>query len=637
MKKIIIYLLIISVLFLNFNFTKAQLGFLNFSSVPVNDSQVARILVNILGFLQDELKRLNLSVLYIIQTQIQEMSKEMANDTMKAQQYIEILSEEEKMLEKRKEKANSIEEHTKALEEAEIAGAYLGLQDFIESIGSCINPRIRNELTSYIMKISERFNIEKKAEELLNEIPDCPEEELELQTPNLNTKLFVWLIQPFKLNLAQVSQNNNDEISAIVITPAFQETEDSIELSNLQNLGFDLINEKARKKKEERKKQIGEIWPIELCKKNIVDKNIDEGNFICEEYEILIEGEDLKRFRQELALNKPDQNELLNTSHKNNLIQAGIKTTLTEELFNFLDPYQEIAEKLCAPYTAGETNLDKTYGICLKMLAEQFKNITNIQKKKAEWKKEETEKAKNKFQEAKTKAESLKSKGGLNNCEKASKDLDNIIVQLTFKIDIFSKFINDISKKISDFNRLNNQINNYLTDIVYSMNKILSIISLLENSAFKNLILNTLALIAIQTNIETLYNNIVDNLKKLRKSMGDNVGEILSNFESLLKPFTDLMTEYQTLLYNLHKDNLTSSSVLNDLYELELILQKLDAYERAIEKGECSGEATSENISLIKNQVIVVESKNKENKSFNFLASLKNLFKPKLVEIKNEK
>ena len=639
MKKIIIYLLTISILFSNLNFSKAQVDPSDFLKVPVIDPKAVGLLTDILGLLKDELKRLNLSVLNIIQTQLQEMSKEIATDALKAQQYIEILAEEEKMLEGRKEKVNTLEEYEKALREARIVGAYLGLQNFIKSIGSCLNPRIRDELTSYIMDISTEFSLEQKAKELLDKIPDCTEEESE--TVTLKPNFFAWLTQPFKLNLAQVSQNNQNEVSEIIITPAFQETEDSIELSNLQNLGLTFINEEAKKKEEERKKQIGEIWPIELCKKDIVDRNIDGGTFVCEEYEVLIEGKDLKRFREELALNKAVQNEITSASPQIALIQAGIKVPSIEEPSDFLNlderKIKELAEKICAPYKAGETDLDKAYGMCLKIFAEQFERVAQIQKEKAEWKKREAQKAKEKFEEAQKRAEQLK--GRLNNCPGAIQDLEKDIAWFIFKIGIFDELINTLTNIISEFNSLIIQIESLLTQIVDIIDEILRKISLLEHPAIRRLLDLLLSFLSgiLGIDVKWLYDQIVNELKNLRSLMGRDVVRILNQFESLIVPLTKLMAEYQDLTYELYRTDLTSSSVLNDLYELDLILQKLDAYERAIAKGECSGEIPSGNIALIKNQVIVVESKNKENKSFNFLASLKNLFKPKLVEIKNEK
>ena len=533
MKKIIIYLLTISILFSNLNFSKAQVDPSDFLKVPVIDPKAVGLLTDILGLLKDELKRLNLSVLNIIQTQLQEMSKEIATDALKAQQYIEILAEEEKMLEGRKEKVNTLEEYEKALREARIVGAYLGLQNFIKSIGSCLNPRIRDELTSYIMNISTEFSLEQKAKELLDEVPDCPEETTGTMT--LRPNFFTWLTQPFKLNLAQVSQNNQNEMPETIITSAFQETENSIKLSNLQNLGFTLIKEGARKKEEERKKQIGEIWSIELCKKGIVDKNIDGGNFICEEYEILIKGEDLKRFTGELALSQLNQPwHILNQALIKILTIDGSSTLGNKQAIS------EIIKEVCDSYEIEEEEWGETHNTCINTLTKQFEEAAQIQENEIKLYIEEIKEVKKKFEEAKDEAERLKE--GLNNCLGAIHDLEQIIDWFESIIATFDELINELNKIITEF------------DPSY-----------------------------------------------------------------------------------LYKYELIKFFVFNDLYELDLILQKLDVYERAIESGECSEETLLGNIALIKNQVIVVESKNKENKSFNFMVSLKNLFKPKLVEIKNEK
>ena len=648
MKKIITYFLIISVVFLNF--TKAQIDPTDLLKVPVIDAKAVSLLTEILGLLQEELKKLNIASLHILQAQFQQFSGEVAVDALKSQQYIEILSESEEMLKKRIEKRLTENEYKDALEEARIVGADMGLNTFIKNIGSCLNPRIREELTDYVMKISEDYKISQEAKELLDKIDDCSEEEE--TTMAIKPNFLAWLTQPFIPNLAQVSQEGDIEPPTIVITPSFRDVEDSIELSNLQALSYTLITGMAKKMEEKRKEEIGEIWPIEICDgKMKVDKDIDGGKAKCEKYRPLIEGKDIDRFREDLALNQSLTNALQNLTvyqfiglPESLLNQTGSKIPSVEKpsdfgkTFSNEEEIKEVIDRICSHYKSGEERLDKAYALCLKHFAEQFKKVAKIQEEKLEFKKKQAEETKKKFEEAKGKAEGLKGQMGV--CTGAREDLEEITQWLVFKIEILDKLIETLNKYIAELNRLIAEITSLLDKIVNFIDRILEIIATIKDSTFLNFFLSLL--IKILTNlfgidVEWLFNQIIKLLKEIRKLIAEDVRNVIDQFISLIKPFKEAISKYNELMYKLYKDELTSSSVLNDIYELNLILQRLDAYERAIAEGECSSGGSHSGVSLIKNQVIVVKSTKEQNRSFNFFALFKNMFEPKTVEIKNEK
>jgi hypothetical protein len=655
MKKTIIYFLLIAVLAINF--AQAQVFP---EMVPVIDpkavqalSRIGDVLDSILTLFGNEFKKLNLTTSRILETQFQQMAGKIAVDSLKAQQYLKNLNELEKFLEIREEKVKaSSTAYAEALEEAKIVGAYLGLQDFINGL-NCLNPRIRDELTNYLKDLNREFNLSLKAEDLLNKIPDCPYEEK--VTVALRPNFFAWLTQPFKLNLAQTTQlSPEEEIPSITITPAFQETEDSIELSDLENLSASLIKSRAKEKEEERKKEIGKAWPVEECAEFIeVDRYINRGKPLCKRYNILIPGEDVEKFKQELALNNP----LTNTAQDINVFQVltkpqsvanqtGISTSSVSTSSDFAGTFsskeetKKVVDRICASYKygEGEDNLTSAYALCLKQFNEQLKKLAEIQKNEVENKKKNAEEAQKKMEEAEAKADQLKDQIDPNVCPGAYEDLEEITQELGGKVVLYTGLIGELSRVSSQLNSLMSQINNLSFQIDDLLNQVLTtsadVLKVINNilSLFKSI----LSWFGLDLNLP-IINDILGRLQNLRAEILPQVRQIIQKFNQVLDPLSELISRFNQLSYNLYQSDFTHSSVLNDLYELDLILQKLDAYERAVLKGECSSGSSSSGVSLIKNQVIVVESKKEQKKSFNLFASLKNLFAPKIVEIRNEK
>jgi hypothetical protein len=82
---------------------------------------------------------------------------------------------------------------------------------------------------------------------------------------------------------------------------------------------------------------------------------------------------------------------------------------------------------------------------------------------------------------------------------------------------------------------------------------------------------------------------------------------------------------------------------LNDRYELEILNDKLNAYERAIEKGDCidvihEGPIIYSFKNKQKDNKIVLNNKKNIKFDISFLSKfLSKIFSPKIVEIRNEK
>jgi molecular chaperone GrpE (heat shock protein) len=668
MKKIIINFSILTFIIIP-AFVRAQ------TMVPVFDLNVAgqlekiyRNLDILLVTLGESFKQTNNVLSKILETQFQQIASNVVVDLVKAYQYINNLAEIESFIEERRGKVKNQKIYSEALEEAKTAGAYLALQDFANTL-SCLNPRIRNELTDYLKDINREFDLSLKAEELLNNIPDCPTEKTE--TVTLKPSFFSWLTQPFKLNLAQITQPSpEEEIPSISITPAFQKTEDSIELSDLKNLSASMIRNKARKQEEKRRKEIGEIWPVEVCSKEIVDKNISGGKSVCLEYSILISGNDMKRFKQELSLNNPLNNQaqsidIFQSINSYGLNQLGITTSsisASSVLFNDLSTstVKEKINKYCASYNLGPTEkgesgkddkdkVQTAYIQCVNEFIKQYEQAIELLQKDVENRKDKTEKNQKDVENLIGEAQKIKESIDPSVCPGAYEDLEEITQSLETKEEFYMSARAKIANINIQLTRLRNLINETRSEINSLLDKAFT--SLWDILPFLNVgikqfisdIINKLLsqlsslLTGIKIPLPILDEIKIGPLKQEKNLLLRQLISIVDNFNKVLNPIAEIIVTYNNSYYELYSSGLTNSSFLNDINDFNLIRQKLDAYERAVLKRECSYKSSSSGISLIKNQVIVVESKKEQKKSFNLFSSLKNLFSPKIVEIRNEK
>jgi len=671
MKKITIVFLLLILVFVNsLNFARANFGILD--QVPVVDelsietlSRIADVLDSILSTFGDEFKSLNLTASRILQSQFQQTADKVAVDSLKAQQYLNNLTEIDEFLKIREEKANSTTTYDEALEEARTVGAYLGLQQFSDNL-DCLNPGIRDDLTDYVMGLTGDFNLSNEAEKVLNSIPDCFIEE-ETQPIALKPSFFTWLTQPFKLNLADVTQNNSEEVPPIDIVPEYQKSEDSIQLMNLK-LGVEsLIKKFVQQKEEERKKEIGKAWPVEKCEKFISSPDINGGKPLCEKYKTLIAGEDVEKFKINLALSNPLANTAQDinvfqvlTKPENTLNQIGVNSsslnTTSSGLsgtFNSNDEIKKVIDRTCASYKIGEsantssttstTVIDPTsaYALCMKEFNEQLNKLALILKTEVENKEKNATDTKNKIEEVKNKAEDLKNKIDPNVCPGAYDDLEEITNNLDGKIGIYAGLFAVLSQNKSQLNLLIKDINNFSLKANRLLNEVSSMSAdVLEKiNSFLDRFRGFTSILGLKFNLnETIIKDVMGKIKDFHNKILPKVRNTVQEFNNQINSLSNLIEVYNKLSYDLHQNNFTNSSVLNDIYEINLISQKLDVYDRMIARGDCSTQSGgSGKIVLIKNQVIVVESKKEQTKSSNFFALFKNLFEPKIVEIRNEK
>jgi len=672
MKKIIINFSILIFLIIP-AFVRAQIPFF---PVPVVDPNVigeleklSRYFESLLTTTGESFKQVNVLLSKILETQFQQIASDVFVDLFKVHQYINNVAEIETFIEERKKKVADQETYSKALQEAQTAGAYLALQDFINRL-DCVSPGIRNELAVCLSNTNFMFNLSPKAMELLDSIPDCFSEGTAPIV--LKSNFFAWLTQPFKLNLGQVSENPPEEISPppITITPAFQETENSIELNNLCAAAETMIQSSAQEKEEERKEEIGEIWPEEECSKIIVDKNIDGGKPLCLEYSTLISGKDMERFKQEVSLNNPLNNpaqsmEFFQSLNPYTLTQIGITTS---SISTSSDPLSDLStttikqkiNKYCASYNLGPTErgeststdvkkVQTAYTECLNEFTNQYDQATELLQKDVEDRKDRAEKNQKDIENLIAGAWGIKGSIDPRVCPGAYKDLEEITQSLEAKNELYLGAVaklTELSIQITGLRNLIAQIRSTifgLLDEVFTLiQDILPFLDVNIEQFITNIINQLLSLITTLLTGINIPLPILSQIKigplKIDKDIAlSKLTEIVINFDRILSPLVSIVLNYNRMYYELYRSKLTNASLLNDIYEFNLIRQKLNAYERLKETKECSSEGQPVPVVLLTKSRVVVESKKEQNRSFNFFALLRNLFEPKIVEFKNEK
>lgn len=652
-KATIIFLLIAFILFA----LEPRLVFSQIMTVPVFDDNAGRGLANIIDTLNSLLsltsegfQNLNIALSGVLETRFEEAANRLVSDFLKETEYQQYASDLLKFVQLREELTRTSAEEF--LDEAKMAGAYEGLIKLPENI-PCINPNLRLEFTGYVLELMQDFKLTTKAQEILDQIPDCdvPETTAISFKPNF----FAWLTEPFKLNLAQVSPPAvEEEFPPTVITPAFQQTEEAIELDDLRSLASNLVLTKVKESATEMQEKLNGPLPIMDCLAE--NTEFDGGQAVCLKYRVLISGDEIKNLKQNIVLNNPlyQTTQDVNTYQKfvetpNIIKKLGLAispvTTSSELVYTDLlstSTIKEIADRSCGSFAINQANNNPTsaYALCLKQFTIKLQQYAEITKKEIEQRIEQATDTKAAIDSAIEKAEDLKN--SLTNCPAAYEDLANLTQELLGRSGLYDYILDQLKPLKSAIDGLVSQINNLLSQIDNIFNNIFNtatdVLDILDK-LFNLLITATKNTGIFLPIIQAIYDSkqVIDKLKGIKNQVLNEIKGIISSFNNYLNQFANVIYEFNQLNYNFYQSDFSRSDILNDAYQLQLILQKLDAYERLAQRGGCST-SPPPGISLLnKNQVIVVESKKPEIKSINFLALVKKLFQPKLVEIRNEK
>lgn len=648
-KTIATFLILGSLIYLLWG--KLSLGQSLFSSdvVPVIDVEAIRNLdriTNISGsiliLVVEELQKLNMEIARVLDNQIKKQITDILTDALKEMTYQEYIAELQNIVEKNKIK--SLDDIQEDLEEAKVAGAYLGLEEFRKNV-FCFNPRIRERILDYAANLVSELDLSNTSREILSEIPDCLD--YFLSSPS-SLEFSSNFFSPFNLGsfVAQVKPPEySSEISEINIVPAFQETEDSIEFneikSHLDNLVFGKITEKV----EERKNELGNIRPLyENC---LNYSYTDSGKAICLDKEVVINlanlEKTLRNIENPLQQNFEEENIYIQLASSRNIFtKLGMTTSsleLNESLFYSTSTIKEIINESCSDYlknylnnnrfnTSTHSQLATTYARCLKIFTDKLKKLAKIQKTKLENFRKEFRQVNNNLASLKKEFEDLEP--DLKNCPGAYERVKEISMILGKKTSFYDDLLFITDEYLTQINFIIREVQNNLDKAENLISKIFTtnyqVFSLLNN-VFE-IVQKGFSLFGVNVNFTSIQ-NILREVNNLQPEVLVLVNQFINSFNDLLDGISGVTYSFNFFYSSLNDINTSRTTTLNDFYKIQEINQELQAYKRLVESNKCK--IFQENLSAQqKPKVIVVESKDKKNFKFSWF---KNLLSARLVEI----
>lgn len=640
MKKSLINFLII--VFLSFSllpkFALSQLPFLEY--VPVIDEKavralgrVADVLDSLLTLTTEELQKLNTQIAHILDNQIKEQANQIVTDVLKEMTYQEYIAEVKELIKKHEIKEPAQIE--KDLKEARMAGAYLGLEEFTQKT-HCLNPRLRNEITNFASILGTDYDLSRTAQDFLQQIPDC-QETYSLTPSSLSLRLKIF--SPFNLGsfLAQLRSPTvpSPEIPEIVIQPAFQETEDTLETSEIKNSLQTTVLARINQKEEERKKELAEVRPLyETC----LREAFTDSDVICLEKKTVISLNELKKSLENkenpLLQSFEDKNIYRQlASSQNVLTKLGLTTSSLSsptDLAPSTTTFKEIIDESCADYLKDKPidELSSAYVRCLKIFNEKIDNLAKIQKEKLDSIKKQAEENQKRYNDLAKKAEELKDE--VRDCDHAYNNLEALTQELGSQAAIYLGIFNEINKLSNQLLPVINQIKNLSSQLDSLLNQIFNssfeVISTLNS--FLDLFKSILNIFGLDLNLP-IISDLLNKLKDIKTQVLPQVQEFINKFNQVLDKQAGVIYDFNRFYFDLNKANISRASILSDLYKAEEIAQKLEAYQRLAESGKCSSQ--SENLSAMKKPMVIVV-KGEEGKKSNF-SWLKKFFGSNLVEI----
>jgi hypothetical protein len=701
MQKTYIFLILISFLFYNFHLVFAQISVLDPNKVPVVDEKAIGTLTNILDTLTSILKLLDkklsdfekeneASKQDLLRAKFHEITSDIASDFAKFYFRKRSLGEIQNFLKERQKKANSStvsqEEFKKAIEEAKIVGAYEGFEKFMKDLKNqfdCLEVSVKDDLSDFLRNLLKEFEIDYDLISIststknlsLDSISDCGFEQAfpTAHQNKIKLNLFSWLIQPFKLNVAQINNYTDDISISYEITPKLKESQDSYLFMNLRSAAYSAIVNTSQEKINFRLQQIGQNWPVEKCREWLVHPAVKQGKALCKNYVILIPGDRVEEFKHQVALNNPLNNSLqsINSSKcyaNPKSIAENLQISTSSDMINgleclFSDVFtptttieqttiteenlmKEFIQEICDRYKKegeNEKSYSKTgsYAICLDELRRSMSILHNAIRKDIEETRKYYEETQKQIEETIERASNIQGRISETICFEATKDLNESINFWNYKLPFYNEVQRFLSKILSELNKVKSK----LMEIKSKITRLIDEIFRQPEEVIKQIdaILNLLnRILGLNLNLN-LTKDIFNKLKEVKQEILKIVDKIIGELTKIIDELAKSLTQFNINTFSFLNSGLTSSLALNDRYELEILNDKLDTYERAIERGDC--------IEIINEGPIIYSFKNnqKDNKivlnnkknikfDISFLSKfLSKIFSPKIVEIRNEK
>jgi NTP pyrophosphatase (non-canonical NTP hydrolase) len=604
------------------------------------NGKIIEILNTMFQTFTNEFQRSNSTLLKILETQFHKLSDNIASDALKAEQYKRIVIELDSFIQARQQKAQDTQQVRMALDEARAAGSYIALKKIKESL-NCLNPRIRNEFQSYLKEKSEEFYMEYLAEDIISSTQDCEIAPLTTTAKLKKQSLFAWLLQPFQLAQVQGPTNQTDINPSFVIEPALQESKDTVEIINLKNFSDSIINEKVQEKEKERKKQIGEIWPVEVCEQFADDINADP---VCLKWKTVISSNDLLTYKANLQVTNPLKNSASNpfifqTLEKPTeiLSQTGLiyptYESAAEETKNLLafntstdftslpdnkNVIEEIITSTCESYKAGEPKNSSSsdpdvavaYALCGLKITRQFEIISEIKEKQIE---QEKERAKNTrdFIE-KLQQEASETLEALNKCKNIPKRYAIVLSTIFANNDSLLKKYQNFVDELNNFHRqLKNhkrELKDHQKDMTQHVDSAIKSIASIQSQLGNvitdlgqfgsdiNEFLNDLGISIdfgpVQTlfgklkgafeDISTMIGNVTKGIQGLMSNIQAQINEFMNKFNEFLKPLESFIQTFNKINKNFLRD-VSNARTLHNLYELDEYDKTIKNYKRILD------------------------------------------------------
>ncbi len=647
-----------------------------YEAVPTFDEEVYKLGLHVLRallvtgasvdslnvILSREFQLLNLWISQLLENQINDKITQIFVDTLKETTYVDYRVEVEKLIELSKitnidtTLPGGSKSYREYIEEARYAGAILALQELREKLGPCLNPRIRQSISNYIIALTENYHLNITADNILKNVPNCEPKEFSNSTV-FKPSFLVTLIQPFGL-LAQIAQEpiETSELSPTVIMPKIQDTEDTVEESSVMFFINNLFADKIHQKEIERKQTLGSIKPLETCVKYDF---LDDGTAICTQYNTIVDLLQLQKTLQSGILTNASL--FSNTeatkifpifsNQQNVFVKLGLTTsTLTrfEDMGASLphkDAIKSAIDQLCKSYFQGSENIDtflNSYFTCLLKFRDNLSSLISDEYNKVKGMFDLAFfQQRNSYFSLLNDSDSILKKvqnGMPQSCTGAYEDIQNIYEDVKDKLNEYENLfrtIDAIKGEILAINMsmidLNQSLDNLKNAINYTS---FSVINILKH--FVRPITDVQYLPLLPTLLSELKNveNKVGNTDSAEalEDLRNKIEEVLDREATIVEQFN---RKYFDILY---KHNISRTRILKDIYFYNEIIQRLNEYQRLLDSGGCiKYQNANRNLSSYNVQNNIISSDNITTpivKFFNWKNLLNNFLGSKLVEIR---
>jgi hypothetical protein len=721
-KKAYVFLLAILIFSYGFSikFSLAILGGLGSQKVPVLDSAANEVLINIDATLKglnkiltEQLQDVNDHIRLILNSLTRERVDKFFLDAIRQKSFPEHLVELEKIISaNRVEKFEDIKDE---IDEAVLAGIYEALENF--DTLPCLPLGMEDEIYSFTLNFISSFtdvDFSEKLSESIANIPICePMFSGGFLVVNKNNRpresLLAKLFRPFNLSLLVAligpSNGNNQgtppneegeeedlEENVFSITPAHEETYNSIRFSELQSAIVNLIVSSVNAKVAERVAELAKVKPIEECLEyTFLKDGENKGKFICLRYKKVVDlralDEALQRNRL-LMTNPLSANSNDSAIYSQNLMFFNLLSNLgltssTLAIFSEIDDplalenreeLKKMIDQICS-YLALEKNIEKkfeggaqqsgenvrgsrtvAYIECLRMVQEKLKMLVEMEKKRIQQMASSTVEIKRELVRLQGEANRLKERAERGGCRGAAQDLEKKITAASSSITIIDErldFIEDIALReiiriqisIAEAQReLINIIDRLYAEELKFIAKIDEKLKNLEDTldAFNSIISNLVPNVSISP-AKSFINQIREVINILSPEKLKN--EVAKFFTEVNQSLTNISTDilnFNRIKVDMINEEHSISLILNEKYKIAELEKQLKAYRAFVENEENCPTTQPSSVTIkkqikpfaIKNQTkpktIVVVEKPKQEKGI--FARFFDIFKWKSFE-----